>query len=91
MLDERDELLFSEIVSTIQWISDSQTRSLSVCSLYASFPPFSIPSFYVQILYFRLPFPASQLLFMIVFYLYLITAHDLVNRLQLRPHSRFFI
>ena len=81
----------SEIVSTIQWISDSRTTSLSVCSLYASFLPFSIPSFYVQILYFRLPFPASQLLFIIVFYLYVMTAYKLVNRLQLCPHSRFFI
>ena len=91
MLDERDEMLFSGIVLTIQWISDSQTRSLSVCSLYASFLPSSIPNFYVHILYLRLPFPASQLLFIIIFYLYLMTAHDLVNRLQLRSHSRFFI
>lgn len=82
----------SEIVSTIEWISDSQTKSLTVCSLYASFLLFSIPNLLdansiFQILLFQL----LIYWFMIVFCLCLMTAPKLVNRLQLHPHPRFFI
>jgi hypothetical protein len=50
------------IVSTIEWISNPQTTSLSVCSLNVSFLQFSIIIFHVQILYFRFSFVATTFL-----------------------------